>query len=95
MYIVFFCFFSFLWFFPQDSPILQNNERDKKRTPCFLIIEVVVSKANISLSLLLSLSLTSVIILDNEVVMAGLILIDSMILNFTPDSKKISSLQFT
>jgi hypothetical protein len=27
--------------------------------------------------------------------MAGLILIDSMILNFTPDSKKISSLQFT
>jgi hypothetical protein len=67
---------------------------ETKRTPCFLIIEVVVSKAK-QTSLSLALSLTSVIILDNEVVMAGLILIDSMILNFTPDSKKISSLQFT
>jgi hypothetical protein len=36
----------------------------------------------------LSLSLTSVIILDNEVVMAGLILIDIMVLNFAPDSIK-------
>jgi hypothetical protein len=41
----------------------------------------------------LSLSLTSVIILVNEVVMAGLILIDIMILNFSPDSIKF--LHFT
>jgi len=78
MYIVFFLFFSFLWFFPSGLANTANNVRDE-RTPCFLIIEVVASK---------HLSLTSVIILDNEVVMAGLILIDIMVLNFAPDSIK-------
>jgi hypothetical protein len=77
MYIVF-------WFFPSGLANTANNVQEE-RTTCFLIIEVVVSK---HLSLTLSLSLTSVIILDNEVVMARLILIDIMVLNFTPDSIK-------
>jgi hypothetical protein len=44
----FFLFFSFLWVFPSGLVNTANNVRDK-RTPCFLIIEVVVSK-HLSLS---------------------------------------------
>ncbi len=53
MYIVFFCCFPFFGCFPQDSLANTTNNVRDARTPCFLIIEVVVSK-HLSLSFSLS-----------------------------------------